>query len=299
MACMQAGSAAAGLGKFRRAVLRWYRTHRRDLPWRRTQDPYAILVSEVMLQQTQVDRVIPKYRAFLRRFPTVQVLARARLGDVLRVWSGLGYNGRARRLWECARLIVGQHGAHVPIEPQTLRALPGIGHYTAAAVAAFAYGQRTAAVDTNVKRVLARVLLGRSAVADKTAWRLADEALPRSRASMWNQALMELGALVCKSAPKCHECPAARYCAWVARAGRKRSKPRRMQSPFPGSRRFYRGRVLHALSCAASLSLPKLGLQVKEGFDQTDLPWLNDLLAELEGEGLVAVDRRRGRARLP
>ena len=157
----------------RRAIRRWYRTNARDLPWRRTSDPYRILVSEIMLQQTQVDRVVPKYRAFLARFPTLRALARAPLADVLRAWSGLGYNARAKRLWECAKVIVATHAARVPSDIETLRALPGIGPYTASAVASFAFDAREAVVDVNVRRVLSRSLLGRGTCDDPAAWSLA------------------------------------------------------------------------------------------------------------------------------
>src|SRR5205807_5872195 len=134
-------------------VLSWYRRHGRDLPWRRTRAAYRVLVSEVMLQQTQVERVIPKYRAFLKRFPSLSSLARAPLADVLRAWSGLGYNGRARRLWMCARTVVAEHGGRLPRDVAVLKTLPGIGRYTAGALASFAFGASAPAVDTNVRRV--------------------------------------------------------------------------------------------------------------------------------------------------
>jgi adenine-specific DNA glycosylase len=157
------------IGEVRRAIRGWYRTNARDLPWRRTSDPYRILVSEIMLQQTQVQRVIPKYRAFLVRFPTLRALATASLADVLRMWSGLGYNVRAKRLWECAKFVVAHHGSRIPSDIETLRALPGIGRYTASAVASFAFGAHEAVADVNVRRVLARALLGRESIDDAAA----------------------------------------------------------------------------------------------------------------------------------
>ena len=295
------------LDEFRRAVVRWYRRSGRDLPWRRTSDPYAILVSEVMLQQTQVDRVIPKYRAFLRRFPTLRALARAPLADVLRLWSGLGYNGRARRLWDCAREVVANHGGRLPKDCSALMKLPGIGRYTAGAVTAFAYGIRSAAVDTNVRRVLSRAIDGVDSTDERRAWELAELVLPRSAAGEWNQALMDVGALYCRPAPKCDACPARSVCrgraaalAGRAKARDGRAKPRPPQPErFVGSRRFYRGRIVNALALVPSLTLLRLGEQVKNGFGESDLPWLEDVLGGLVRDGLVVVDRQRKKARLP
>jgi len=269
-------------------------------------------VSEIMLQQTQVARVAPKYRMFLARFPSPRALARARLADVLRTWSGLGYNSRARRLWECAKAIVSRHGSRVPADAEVLRTLPGIGRYTANAVASFAFGAREPVVDVNVRRVLSRSLLGRDGVDETTAWSLAAQALPRRDAASWSQALMDVGALYCRTAPNCATCPARRACAFAARkdadrAGSTLSAQRdtaRRRSPaarerFVGSRRYYRGRVVRALTRARSLRFAALGEQVKDGFATTDLPWLCELLSDLEREGLVSLDLREGRAALP
>jgi A/G-specific adenine glycosylase len=284
----------------RRAIRRWYRTNARDLPWRRTSDPYCILVSEIMLQQTQVDRVIPKYRAFLARFATLRALADAPLSDVLRAWSGLGYNSRAKRLWECAQVIVAQHASRVPRDTEVLRSLPGLGRYTASAVASFAFGKREAVVDVNVRRVLARTLLGRESIDESAAWSLAERALPRVDAGRWSQALMDVGARFCRPVPNCAACPARRACAFVTR---KRAtavvREPKSNERFVGSRRYYRGRVLRALTGAHSLRLRTLGEQVKDGFATTDLPWLRALLADLEREGLIALDARHDRAALP
>ncbi|MBV8082093.1 MAG: A/G-specific adenine glycosylase, partial [Candidatus Eremiobacteraeota bacterium] len=270
-----------------RIVLRWYAAHGRDLPWRRTRDPYAILVSELMLQQTQVSRVIPKYREFLRRFPTVRALAAARLRDVLAVWSGLGYNRRAKHLWEAAKAIVAR-GCGLPRAVDELRALPGIGRYTAGAVASFAFGAREAAVDTNVRRVLSRALRGVDRLADSQAWRCATAVLPRD-AARWNHALMDIGALYCRATPNCASCPLRRACKY-SRAGalritaRPRARPaaRRAVQRYEGSRRQHRGRVIRALTGVPHMSLTRLGPQVKEGFGKSDLPWLRALLADLE-----------------
>jgi A/G-specific adenine glycosylase len=302
----------ARIAALQRAVLRWFREHGRDLPWRRSGKPYEVLVSEIMLQQTQVARVEPKYRSFLARFPSPRALARAPLAEVLREWSGLGYNSRARRLWECAKAIVSRHGACVPAGAEALRTLPGIGRYTAGAVASFAFGAREPVVDVNVRRVLSRALLGREGTDEPTSWSIAEQALPRRNAAAWSQALMDVGALYCRTTPKCEVCPARRACAFagredVARAGARRAKQRdlarqrtaRARERFVGSRRYYRGRVVRALTRATSLRFAVLGQQVKDGFATTDLPWLRELLSDLEREGLIALDLRGGRAALP
>ncbi len=202
---------------FQRRLLRWYRTHGRDLPWRRTRAPYRVLVSEIMLQQTQVDRVIPKYRQFLRRYPTLSALARADASDVRRLWYPLGYNARPFRLHAIARESVARYGGRLPDSAQALRALPGVGRYTAGAILAFAYGRDVAVLDTNVRRVLGRVFLGPRRAArlrgEKTYWDLAEALLPRGRAYDFNQSLMDFGATWCTPhRPRCGSCPMRRIC---------------------------------------------------------------------------------------
>jgi A/G-specific adenine glycosylase len=290
---------------FQRAVLRFYRRHKRDLPWRRTRDPYRILVSEVMLQQTQVDRVIPKYRSFLARFPTLRALARARFADVLREWLGLGYNGRALRLWRCARAVVRESGGKLPSDVSQLERLPGIGAYTAAAVAAIAFGAHVPAVDVNVRRVLTRALSGRDDVAPPRVSLLAKAALPKSAASEWTQALMDIGSMHCKASPRCSDCPLRSSCAYV-RARRSRSAraagangSRAHPNVFIGSSRFYRGRVMRVLATHKGVRVGALGREVKKGFNVTDGAWLQGILASLERDGLIRFDRTRKMVRLP
>lgn len=212
-----------------RRMLGWYAAHGRDLPWRRTTDPYSILVSEVMLQQTQVTRVIPKFVEFFAAYPRLEDLAEAPLDDVLRLWRGLGYNNRARRLRDCAAVAAaGSSPAGLPRSFDGLRRLPGIGPYTARAVLAFAHNDDVAAVDANVRRVLTHEL---GLPADLTAGELqkvAEAALPRGRSRDWHNALMDYGALVL-----------------TARATG--IAPRSRQSAFVGSRRWYRSRLLQAL----------------------------------------------------
>ena len=203
--------------RFRRRLLVWYRAHGRDLPWRRTSDPYHILVSEVMLQQTQVDRVLPKYHEWLDRFPSLEALAGARLRDVTRAWRPLGYNIRPRRLHAIAREAVASHGGRLPADEATLLSFKGIGAYTAGAIRSFAFNQRAAILDTNVARVLFRVFLGRgdqkAHATTKHLWAMADVLVPYKHVFDFNQALMDLGATVCTARkPKCGGCPLRRQC---------------------------------------------------------------------------------------
>ncbi len=203
----------------RRRLLAWYRAAARDLPWRRTRDPYRVLVSEFMLQQTQVSRVLDYYGRFLHRYPTVEALARARPSAVREAWEGLGYYRRAANLHRLAREVVRHHDGVVPADPELLRSLPGVGPYTAGAVATFAYERPVAAVDTNVDRVIRRVFSARTAKDTRTMAQLLQ---PKRGKTAWtfNQALMELGALVCTArAPTCGQCPVNRLCNWYLRTG--------------------------------------------------------------------------------
>ena len=200
---------------FTRKLLAWYKRNARVLPWRQTRNPYAILVSEFMLQQTQVSRVLDYYPRFLKRFPTMNALARARPKAVREAWEGLGYYARARNLHKLAREVTRRHDGTLPDQPEQLRTLPGVGRYTAGAVACFAYEKPVATVDTNVRRVLERVF------GAKDVWTLAGQIVPKhgERAWRFNQALMELGALVCTARkPKCPECPIRNDCLAVRRA---------------------------------------------------------------------------------
>jgi A/G-specific adenine glycosylase len=241
-------------------VLEWGLPRLRDLPWRHTRDPWAVLVSEVMLQQTQAPRVVPKWREFMDVYPTTSDCAAASLGDVLRLWQGLGYPRRARNLHSAAVEV--EASGSFPTSLDGLLALPGVGPYTARAVMAFAYEQDVAVVDTNIARVYARVA-GRT-LSPKQVQTLADASQPRGQAWEWNQSLMDLGAALCRpTSPCCVECPVRSACAWhgdgpdpaVGSAGV--SRP---QSRFDGSDRQARGRLLKALgagplSAAAAVSV--------------------------------------------
>jgi A/G-specific adenine glycosylase len=206
--------------RFRRALLAWYRRHGRTLPWRTTSDPYHILVSEMMLQQTQVDRVLPKYHEWLEKYPSLDALAAAAEDDVSRTWRPLGYNIRPRRLHAIARESVARYGGTLPSDEETLLSFKGIGAYTAGAIRSFAFGQRAAIVDTNVARVLFRVFVGRgdarAHAMRKHLWAVSEALVPRKDVFDFNQALMDLGAMVCVARkPKCLVCPLTRMCQTV------------------------------------------------------------------------------------
>lgn len=289
------------------AVLRWYGEQGRDLPWRHTRDPYRVLVSEMMLQQTQVDRVLPKYAEFLDRFPTFAALAAAPSAEVIRAWQGLGYNLRAIRLHRIAQQVVEQHEGELPPDLDALRALNGIGPYTAAAVACFAFGLPEPVLDTNVRRVLGRIALGPDgpAAPPATLWSLAREALPPQAAYDWNQALMDLGARIClERRPQCLLCPAQPWCQAAGRITAMHERPApyaAKQGPFSGSSRYYRGRIveyLRGLEPGATVPAAILGPAIKADFADPDLPWLRDLLTGLVRDGLAVVDED-GRVRLP
>jgi A/G-specific adenine glycosylase len=216
--------APAARQHFRRGLLGWYRRHGRTLPWRTTDDPYHILVSEVMLQQTQVDRVLPKYHEWLDKYPSLEVLAGAHEDDVVRTWYPLGYNIRPRRLQTIAREAMTRFDGRLPADEATLRSFKGIGAYTAGALLSFAFRQRAAIVDTNVARVLFRVFVGEGApkshAMKQHLWDVSRAVLPHKHVFDFNQALMDFGAMVCTARkPKCLVCPLSRRCAsypWTA-----------------------------------------------------------------------------------
>lgn len=240
----------------RRRLLEWGSEHLTDYPWRRSRDPWAVLVSELMLQQTQVARVLPRYGAFLARFPDPATAASAPVAELIRWWEGLGYNRRAVQLHRCAQRVVDEHGGVLPRGREELQALPGIGPYTARAVRAFAFEADEAPVDTNVGRVLAR-WEGRP-LGSSEAQALADALVPRGRAWMWSQSIFELGGRVCpKRVPACDDCPVRRWCAWGS-AGAGGPDPAvgsaavgRRQARFAGSDREGRGRLVAALRSGA------------------------------------------------
>jgi len=288
------------LARIRDGLLSWFREHARDLPWRRTRDPYAILVSEVMLQQTQVDRVLPYYTRFLERFPTVEDLANAATSDVIRIWSGLGYNRRAVNLQRAARAIVDEHGGVFPDDPGDLKKLPGIGAYTAGAIAAFAHERDVAFLDTNMRRVVSRVIFGSESTRESDAIEAANALVPAGHGWTWNQALIEFGALQCTARrPACIICPLRDDCAayptmQVALQRKSTSTRQAKTEPFESTSRFYRGRIVEALRALPAdepvgIPLAELGPKVREAFTPENLPWLRDLVDGLQRDGLALV----------
>ena len=256
------------------AVLSWYADRARSLPFRGASDPYAILVSEAMAQQTQVVRAGQAWTRFMARFPTVEVLAAAAPADVIRAWQGLGYNRRALNLWRAAGQIVEQFGGRVPPDVAALESLPGVGPYTARAVAALAFGMPVGAVDTNVRRVLGRIVAGEAGVlAPAALQRLADQAVPPDRPAAWTHALMDIGATLCKPRrPDCAACPARPWCryaspvgaeagaeakteapgrvavtAWAGRPAMTAAAKTEARAPFHTTSRWLRGRILDRL----------------------------------------------------
>ena len=268
----------------------WGERSLRDLPWRRIRDPWAVLVSEAMLQQTQVARVIERYGPFLARFPDPAALASAPLADVLDEWAGLGYYRRARDLHRAADAIVERHGGRVPDTLADLTALPGIGAYTARAVLALAYEQDHGVVDTNVARVLARALAG-SPMTASVVQRLADSIVPPGTGWLHNQTMLDLGATVCTArAPRCSDCPLVSDCAWHAAGGGSDGGPpdparttagtSRPQARFEGSDRQGRGRILAALRDARD-GVAQDGLDAVTG-------WSDDARTRRVADALVA-----------
>ena len=264
------------------SIFSWITPRLRQLPWRDTRDPWHVLVSEVMLQQTGVSRAMPKWQMFIDAFATPADCAGAPLGDVLRLWQGLGYPRRARNLQAAARLIVEQHGGLTPSTLDELLALPGVGPYTARAVLAFAFEEDAAVVDTNIARVLAR-FHGRTLKA-RDAQKLADDWVPQGEAWLWNQALMDLGATICRPQPTCDECPLSEKCSWrgtgtdpsVGSAGVSVAQAR-----FEGSDRQARGRLIKQLGeCAVPIHA------VAEIMDRSPAT-AERLVANLVNEGLV------------
>ena len=236
----------------RDAVLAWYDANGRRLAFRATSDPYAVLVSELMAQQTQAERAAAAWTRWMTRFPTVEALAAAPVADVVRAWAGLGYNRRAVHLHRAAKAIVAEHGGRVPTSVDELEALPGVGPYTARAVAAIAFGTPVGAVDVNVKRVLGRIVAGGpEGLSASSLQAVADASVPQDRAGAWTHALMDVGQHVCKPRrPNCADCPAI---AWCAYAGGVRpavvvrgsgTTTRRAEPAFESTNRWLRGRVL-------------------------------------------------------
>jgi A/G-specific adenine glycosylase len=298
--------ASEQIASVQHTLLQWYATEQRDLPWRKTSDPYAILVSEIMLQQTQVERVLPKYQQFLDTFPTLAALAEAATAEVIS-------NMRAVRLQAIARQIMAEYNGRIPDTIDELLKLRGVGRYTAGAIACFAYHKQVATVDTNIRRVLHRIFLGlehpEPRLNDAHMLTLAEQVLPDGEAYNWNQALMDLGATLCTSNnPQCTRCPLQTQCqayqemgqyslfpsGSVLRQLRKvaEKKTGYQSQPFTSSNRYFRGRVvdtLRSLPAEQSMPLATLGATIKTDFCDEDMPWLQQLVQKLAQDGLLAI----------
>jgi A/G-specific adenine glycosylase len=284
--------------ELRAAVLAWYDERARVLPFRATRDPWPILVSEFMAQQTQISRVVEKWAGFMAAFPTVQAVAGATPAEVLRAWQGLGYNRRAVNLWRAARAIVDEHGGLVPQELVDLERLPGVGRYTARAVAAIAFGRPVGAVDTNVRRVLGRVAVGADGLSEARLQSLADAIVPPDRAADWTHALMDVGATFCRPRrPDCGACPARQWCRY-AFAPPQRSVRGRVPADgaFETTSRWVRGRILDELRGAEDGAWIRIaGPLGLHGADS-----IRGALGALARDGLVELDPADTlRARLP
>ncbi|MDP9024648.1 MAG: A/G-specific adenine glycosylase [Candidatus Eremiobacteraeota bacterium] len=292
------------MNDLQRSLLAWYaRSGRTHLPWRTSRNPYFTLVSEFMLQQTQVDRVIGKFEAFVAAYPTIESLAQARASDVVRLWQGLGYNSRATRLVDLARIVFERFGGAIPRDRDVLRSLPGVGPYTAAAIRAFGFDEDDAAIDTNVRRITHRVIFGIEYPAKAPSKHIDEAALasvPRARAHDWNSAMMDLGSAICTArAPLCLACPIRDACAAgpvdpvrLAALRKQYAKARVSKNavPFERTKRFARGRIVDRLR-----ELPpgeRISLLDLHRVLEPQLPWhsiddITGLVAVLERDGLL------------
>jgi A/G-specific adenine glycosylase len=295
-----ADSFPADLADLQQSLREWYRDDHRDYPWRATEDPYEILVSEVMSQQTQLERVVEAWRDFLDRWPTVNALAAADRSDVVGFWTAhsLGYNNRAKYLHEAAGQIVAEFDGEWPRDPDGLSELMGVGPYTANAVASFAFNNGNAVVDTNVKRVLYRATDGIRDVDDPDYETVANALLPDGESRLWNNAIMELGGVACRKTPRCDEkaCPWREWCT-AYQTGDFTAPDVPEQPDFAGSRRQFRGRIIQTLNEHDTLALDKLGPRIRVDYapDGTHgREWLRDLLADLSDDGMVELIQRDG-----
>ncbi len=274
-------------------ILSWYLVNKRPLAWRKTRDPYKIFLSEIMAQQTQAIRAEIYYKKWIQQFPNWNSLASASTGNVLRMWSGLGYNSRALRLHETAKIISTKYHSKLPADSIELQKLPGIGKYTAQAILCFAFKKQVPVVDVNIRRILTRVFsVVKSAnemYSEKIVWKIAEEILPPQNAFLWNQALMDLGAIVCTArSPKCRDCPISKKCASAFSNSLliikkvKKKEPSRKGIP----RRLYRGKILKLLH-HHKFTGDKISAIIWKSFSVQDVDWLEDLLQKMTADGLI------------
>lgn len=280
-------SGASDPAAIRRKVMRWYRENgRHDLPWRSTRDPYAVLVSEVMLQQTQVDRVVTHYYKWLERWPSLAALASAPVAEVIRAWRGLGYNRRALNLHRLAVITVEVHDGALPLAERTLRSLPGVGEYTTAAVRCFAGEERVVVADTNIARLTGRAILGCANQRDVRPADIHDalaQLLPENGARDHNLALMDLGAMICTArAPKCDVCPLVAVCRWRSEGYRQSPSANQPVPKFETTARFARGRIVDSLR-----ESPATTDELREMLPERHRVRVDGYLAGLAKDGLV------------
>lgn len=299
--CMNITLPTSGRKKrFQEKLLDWYSEHSRELPWRNTHDPYHIVVSELMLQQTQVDRVIPKYDAWFKQFPTVKSLADAPTKDVIAAWQGLGYNRRALYLQRIAQTVLDEFNGAFPKTREELLELPGIGPYTAGALMSFAYKADEAIVDTNVIRLLGRMFIGYKdlpSVSEKELWNLSKSMIPKKgKTYYFNQALMDFGAMVCDlRKPKCDECPFQKMCASYpdiqdAKPNELRYQKKAKEKLYFGKpRRIWRGKILKYLHEVESATPLQIGYNIQHDFEQDRLDWVKEVIITLEKDGLISI----------
>lgn len=305
----KAGDDAIKIRLLRRRIFAWYKKNgRHDLPWRKTRDPYKILVSEIMLQQTQVDKVKQKYLSFLQKFPDAQTLASAPTQDVIRAWQGLGYNRRALNLQKAAQKVVSDFHGRLPDTTEELLTLPGIGPYTAESVKAFAFHKPTAALDVNIRRIIHRWFFGsdipRQKASEQQLVALALACVPRAKAFDWNSALMDFGSGICKARrPLCKICPVKEYCRAYPAILKAQPIKQKRREPSPLStpsipNRIYRGRIVEYLRTHPRVTIKKLGPLIKKDFSEVDdSEWLLALVRNLERDGLIVLQKNI--ARLP
>lgn len=293
--------------QFPKILFRWFEKNKRDLPWRKTRDPYKILVSEIMLQQTQVDRVLKKYPEFLKTFPNAKALAGAKKADVILAWQGMGYNRRILNMQKFVQSVFKDHGGTFPKEYEVLKKMPGMGPVTAASFLAFAYGKDIPALDTNIRRVIHRVFYGPEVPKEKVStdaiFDLGKKLIPRGKGWDWNQAMMDFGSLVCqKRRPLCDgstvlaikPCPFQKECKAYPKIlsikpAKRKAKKEPQHEDFLYPNRIYRGRVIEYLRKTKYATVFEVGRAIEPLFKRSHLPWMKDILKGLLHDGLIQV----------
>ena len=305
---------------FSRKILRWYNFHQRNLPWRHHPTPYHVLVSEIMLQQTQVSRVIVKFKEFTEKFPTLADLARASTAEVIRAWSGMGYNRRALLLHTFAQVVVKKYNGVIPDSANILRTLPGIGPYTAGAIASFAYNQPEPAIDVNIRRIYLRYFKGKDQglpmgkKEESELYDLIKSTIPEGKSAELHNALMDFGSLVCtRDDPQCSECPLQKSCSFYPLyqknkgkaifTAEKRQEPGIYEQDRYIPNRLFRGRIVEFVrrNEGEEISLAELGKAVKKDYRTSEQKWLLSLCSALEQDGLLkaTLQNKRITLRLP